>query len=70
MRTVARNLNCYIVHFTMQGILTGIWPCGIIIIAAELFLSESKSQVYGCVHNFSQANPVETSGISKLIVIS
>ena len=67
MRTVARNLNCYVVHFTMQGILAGIWPCGIIIIAAELFLSESKLQVYGCV---SQANPVETSGISKLIVIS
>lgn len=33
------QLNC-----CAAGILAGIWPCGII---SELYISESKSQVYG-----------------------
>ena len=48
------------------GILAGIWPCGIITLADELFLTESKSQVYGCIHSLIHANPTTTSEISKL----
>ena len=32
------------------GILAGVCPCGIIVLLAELFRAESKSQVYANVH--------------------
>lgn len=40
-------------HLTTLGILAGIWPCGIITLISELFISESKTQVYGCEQTFS-----------------
>ena len=36
------NLHCFYV-----GILSGMRPCGVIVILTELFIAESKSQVYG-----------------------
>ena len=48
----------------------GIWPCGIITLLAELFISESKSQVYGAVHDFIRCNPEATEDISKLLLVN
>ena len=31
----------------------------------ELFTSESKAQVYGCLHEFLQKNPVALNNIGK-----
>ena len=50
------------------GILAGIWPCGIVTLISELFLAESKSQVYGHLHEFLQTNPEVVSNISKLLI--
>ena len=50
------------------GILAGIWPCGIVTLIRELFLAESKSQVYGHLHEFLQTNPEVVSNISKLLM--
>ena len=50
--------------FFIQGLLAGIWPCGIITLIEELYKSESKAQVYGCLHGFIYNNAV-TAGIGK-----
>ena len=47
------------------GLLAGIWPCGIITILDELFKTESKSQVYGCLHGFVHCNRENTADIGK-----
>ena len=52
------------------GVLAGIWPCGVVIFVAELFVSESKSQVYGILHDFCQTNADSTKNISKYHTIS
>ena len=57
------NNNYYYV-----GLLAGIWPCGIITIVDELYKTESKSQVYGCLHGFIHSNPLTTQDISKCII--
>ena len=56
-----------IVHYYTTGILAGMWPCGIITFIRELFIAESKSQVYGHVHNFLQNSQETASCLSKLI---
>ncbi len=40
-----------------SGVLAGIRPCGIIVLLSELFVAESKTQVYACLHNYFVANP-------------
>ena len=55
--------------FFFYSILAGIWPCGIITLLAELFIRESKSQVYGAVHDFIRCNPEATEDISKLLLV-
>ena len=45
------------------GILAGIWPCGVITLLDELYLAESKSQVYGSIHSFMHLNQSATSEI-------
>lgn len=40
-----------------SGILAGMRPCGIIILLGELFTAESKTQVYGFLHNFFLRHP-------------
>lgn len=52
------------VHF-YKGILAGIWPCGTITLIAELFISESKAQVYGAVYDFMHSNMKSAEEISK-----
>lgn len=48
------------------GILAAMWPCGVVTFVRELFLAESKSQVYGHLHQYLQSNPVTASHLSKL----
>jgi len=43
------------------GILAGIWPCSVICIVSELFVSESFSQVYRILHEFLSQNSHLTS---------
>ena len=47
------------------GILAGMWPCGIITFIRELFIAESKSQVYGHLHDFLLINEGAASSLSK-----
>ena len=44
-------------QFHQTGILAGIRPCGIIVLLAELFTAESKSQVYANLHQLLRKNP-------------
>lgn len=53
----------------LLGILAGIWPCGTVTLAEELYLAESKSQVYGIVHSFLHNNLQATSRISELVTL-
>lgn len=50
---VEYDIACIII---CTGILAGIWPCGVITLACELFGSESLSQVYGQLHYFFSTN--------------
>ena len=47
------------------GILAGVWPYGIVAFLSELFVSESKAQVYGALHSFYQLAPRAASNISE-----
>ena len=46
----------YINVFLLTGIIAGMWPCGIITFLSELYVAESKTQVYGALHDFMQKN--------------
>ena len=50
--------------YSITGILAGMWPCGIISVMAELYVAESKSQVYGALHDFIQRNRVSLPDLS------
>ena len=39
-----------IILVTSSGVLVGMWPCGILIMLKELFITESKAQVYAALH--------------------
>ena len=45
------------------------WPCGIVTLISELFLAESKAQVYGHLHQFLQSVPTTASNLSKLVFV-
>lgn len=47
------------------GVLAGIWPCGIIAMVAELFGSESLSQVYGHLHTYMNKHAEHLSNLSE-----
>ena len=47
------------------GILAAIWPCGVITLIDELFVAESKTQVYGSLHAYLHSNPVTTASIGN-----
>lgn len=40
-------------------------PCGVIVLLTELFISESKSQVYGCMHNYLAHYPTAAKQLGK-----
>ena len=48
-----------------QGILAGMKPCGIILMLAELFTSESISQVYANLHEYLRKHSGVTRNIGK-----
>lgn len=48
------------------GVLAGMWPCGIVTFIRELFIAESKSQVYGHLHQFLRSNAGTASNLSKI----
>jgi len=43
------------------------WPCGITLVVAELFCSESTSQVYASMHKFLQRNTKVLSTLSEFV---
>ena len=45
----------------------GMWPCGIILLVAELFRSESKSEVYASIHEFLWRNTKVSSTLSDFV---
>ena len=47
------------------GILAGLRPCGVIVLLAELFTSESKSQVYAYLHEFLRDNLSVSNKLGK-----
>lgn len=49
--------------FKSAGILAGMHPCGVIVLLSELYTSESKSQVYGCLHNYYSLHPSTVQNI-------
>lgn len=49
------------------GILAGIWPCGVVTLLSELFIAESKSQVYGALHAFLSENEDALTPLRKSI---
>ena len=57
------NANGMFAHILI-GILAGIWPCRITLLA-ELYIVESKSQVYGALHNHIQRNSESVSKLGK-----
>lgn len=64
---VCNHVNCWYLNIFIVGILAAMWPCGIITHIAELFKSESKSQVYGQIHEFIKQEPAAAFDLSKLI---
>jgi len=47
------------------GVLAMMWPCGVISSLSELYNAESKSQVYGQLHDFLRNLPNVASNLSK-----
>ena len=45
------------------------WPCGVIVHVSELFIAESKSQVYGQLHDLLTGHPVITTKLRKYDLI-
>ena len=56
---------CFHDYLLPPGILAGLWPYGVISFVRELFLSKSKSQVYGHLHQFLQSQLATASRLSK-----
>ena len=54
------------------GILAGMRPCGVIVLLSELYVSESKSQVYGYLHNYYSLHPAtaQSIGMMQSLIIS
>ena len=42
-------------------------PCGVIVLLSELFTAESKTQVYGCLHNYYTCHPRAAADIGMAI---
>ena len=50
------------------GILAAIWPCGMVVHLSELFVSESKSQVYAAIHEFLHNHANVFEGLSEYLM--
>ena len=60
---------CYIFIYLppISGILAAMWPCGIITHVSELYTAESKSQVYGQLHDLLQTESAMATNLSAFI---
>lgn len=47
------------------GVLAGIWPCGVVVLLREIYIAESKAQVYGHLHEFLKDHPDTAQSLSK-----
>lgn len=67
LRTAGNNNYTYygLLLCPSPGILAGLRPCGVIVFLNELFTSESKTQVYGCLHNYYHKYPITANNIGK-----
>lgn len=54
-----------LLSYSHAGILAGIWPCGTITLAGELFGVELLSQVYPFIHTFLYENRDQLTDLSK-----
>lgn len=54
-----------IISHVALGILSGMWPCGIVVMLTELFSAESKSQVYAALHQLLRNHFSGSSKLSK-----
>jgi len=59
------NVVTQILIFWHVGILAGMRPCGVIVLFAELYSSESKSQVYAHLHDFLRVNTTAAENLGK-----
>lgn len=57
--------NIFILIFVIVGILGGLWPCGIFVVAAELYVAESNSQVYAILHETLRSYNKSFKDLSK-----
>ena len=48
-----------------KGILAAVRPCGIIVLLAELFTSESKSQVYANLHEYLRKHSAVSQSLGE-----
>ena len=59
----------YIIHVivccSFQGVLAGLWPCGIVVMLSELFSAESKSQVFAALYELLSNNRDALNDLSK-----
>ena len=62
---IGLQLLQYDTHTTSSGVLARIWPCGVVLLR-ELFITESKVQVYGHLHEFLQEHPDTAQKLSEL----
>ena len=51
------------------GLLAGIWPCGMITMLSELYIAESKTQVYAALHDYLSRNSSIFSELSEFIAL-
>lgn len=64
------NLNCPSLEYHLIiGILAAVRPCGIIVLLAELFRAESKSQVYANLHEFLRKQPNVSENLGMICSI-
>ncbi len=57
-----------LIHMSLlhiSGVLAGMWPCGIVVLLAELFTAESKSQVYAALHELLSNHSHISSSLRK-----
>ena len=65
MRIPSVHLFSLILLACTTGVLAAMYPCGMILVLAELFRAESKSQVYGVIHEFLSNHANVAANISK-----
>ena len=45
-----------------------VWPCSVVTLLSELYIVESKIQVYGALHAFLRGNEAALTALHKTIL--